>query len=425
MEVRKGYKQTEVGTIPEDWEVNVLDELTIKIGSGITPTGGETVYKEDGRPFVRSQNIGWGQLILDDIAFIDDETHQTFPNTEIKLNDVFLNISGASIGRSSYANKMLIGGNVNQHVCIIRVIEEKINPIYLNLFILSRNGQKQIDSLQSGGNRQGLNIGQIKKFKIPLPSTKSEQTAIATALNDADALIISLEKLIEKKRAIKQGAMQELLKPKDGWEERSILQLADNKKELFDDGDWIEAVHITTEGIRLLQTGNIGIGKFLDKEGKKYIFPQSFEKLKCKEIHKGDLLICRLAEPAGRACVLPKIDEEKIITSVDVTIFRPRNEVANRIFMSYIFSTGKWLNAVSELCGGTTHKRISRGSLGKLKVTVPSSVEEQTRIATILSDMDAEITALEQKLGKYKLIKQGMMQELLTGKIRLNQDLQD
>jgi len=117
----KGYKQTELGTIPNDWEVTTLGDTTLKIGSGITPTGGERVYKKDGRPFLRSQNVGLGELLMEDIAFIDDVIHATFNATEIKLRDVFLNITGASIGRSAIADERVVNGNVNQHVCIISV----------------------------------------------------------------------------------------------------------------------------------------------------------------------------------------------------------------------------------------------------------------------------------------------------------------
>jgi type I restriction enzyme S subunit len=202
------------------------------------------------------------------------------------------------------------------------------------------------------------------------------------------------------------------------WEEKTIFQLADNKKEFFDDGDWIEAQHITDEGIRLIQTGNIGIGSFVEKESKKYIYNDSFVRLACKELKKGDLLICRLAEPAGRACVFPEINEEKVITSVDVTIFRPRCEIANRYFLVNVFSTKHWFKLISEMCGGTTHKRISRGALGKIKIILPS-LQEQTAIANILSDMDAEISQLEGRRAKMGELKQGMMQELLTGRIRL------
>jgi len=210
MEVKPGYKQTDVGVIPDDWEQACLGDNTIKVGSGITPTGGEAVYTESGRPFVRSQNIGNACLLLDDIAFIDDQTHHTFITTEIETGDVFLNITGASIGRSALADDRVAGGNVNQHVCIIRTKVNRLDPKYLNYFLLSDAGQKQIDSFQAGGNRQGLNFGQIRSFLIPIPSPV-EQYAIATALSDVGALLTSLDQIIAKKRDIKQAAMQALL----------------------------------------------------------------------------------------------------------------------------------------------------------------------------------------------------------------------
>ncbi|TVL98585.1 MAG: restriction endonuclease subunit M [Candidatus Brocadia sp. WS118] len=219
--------------------------------------------------------------------------------------------------------------------------------------------------------------------------------------------------------------MQELLTGKKRlpgfsgeWGVNTLLELCGSKKELFDDGDWIEAEFVIDEGIRLIQTGNIGIGVFVEKDTKKYISPESFNLLKCKEIHEGDILICRLAEPAGRACILPNIGEAKMITAVDVTIFRPLETLADRKFLISILSTSSWFNIVNEKCGGSTRTRIARSELGKIKIKLPP-LREQTAIAQILSEMDAEIDALEKKLAKYRLLKQGMMQELLTGKIRL------
>lgn len=423
-QLKKGYKLTELGVIPEDWGVTSIGKIAIKVGSGITPTGGNRVYKQEGRPFLRSQNVGWGCLFLDDIAFIDEETHSTFAETEIKIGDVFLNITGASIGRSSIADSHVEGGNVNQHVCIIRTDETLLFPRFLNLILLSSLGQKQIDSFQAGGNRQGLNFSQVRSISIPFPPLP-EQRSIATVLSDTDALLESLDRLIAKKRDLKQAAMQQLLTGKtrlpgfEGeWEVCSLYEISEYQKALFDDGDWVEAEHITDKGIRLIQTGNIGIGQFIEKDAKKYIYEASFYKLRCKLLQVGDVLISRLADPAGRACVLPDIGEEKVITSVDVTIFRPHPEIANRGFLVQYFSTKEWFSQVLDHVGGTTHKRIARGALGKLKVLFPS-LEEQTAIATILSDMDAEIAALEQRRDKTRALKQGMMQELLTGRIRL------
>ncbi|MBA5872253.1 MAG: restriction endonuclease subunit S [Nitrospira sp. CR2.1] len=210
-EIKPGYKQSEVGLIPNDWNQYTIRDIATKVGSGVTPTGGIRRYKEFGRPFVRSQNVGWGSLLLDDLAFIDEETHSAFPATELKKHDVLLNITGASIGRTTLADDRLVGGNVNQHVCIIRLDASKAIPKFINLFLLSSLGQRQIDSFQAGGNRQGLNFSQINSLKIPLPPTKAEQTAIAAVLSDMDAEIAALETKLAKARQLKQGMMQELL----------------------------------------------------------------------------------------------------------------------------------------------------------------------------------------------------------------------
>jgi len=194
----------------EKWTQGELGKSALKIGSGITPKGGEKNYKSFGKPFIRSQNIGWGYLILDDVVYIDDMTHDSFSSTEIKENDVLLNITGASIGRSSLADKQIVGGNVNQHVCIIRVNVKQLHPSFLNQFILSSNGQKQIASFQAGGNREGLNFGQIRSFLIPTPPTIEEQIEIANCLNSIDTLIILQTNKIDTLKIYKNGLTQQM-----------------------------------------------------------------------------------------------------------------------------------------------------------------------------------------------------------------------
>ncbi|NOT89195.1 MAG: hypothetical protein HOP03_13585 [Lysobacter sp.] len=202
------------------------------------------------------------------------------------------------------------------------------------------------------------------------------------------------------------------------WEAISIFDLSDRRKELFDDGDWIEAEYLTSSGIRLIQTGNIGEGQFTDKESKKYISEESFKKLGCKALQVGDLLICRLAEPAGRACILPYIGEERIITAVDVTIFRPPSSLADRRYLVNVFSTPRWFQFVNERCGGSTRTRIARGELGKIKIPLPP-IPEQRAIAEALGDMDALLGALDRIIAKKCDLKQAAMQQLLTGQTRL------
>ena len=192
------------------WKGVDLGSKTTKVGSGITPNGGDKNYKQSGRPFVRSQNVGWGELILDDVAFIDEETHCSFSSTEIKVLDVLLNITGASIGRSAVADGRIAGGNVNQHVSIIRVKAAELNHFYLSQYLISPEGQKQIDSFQAGGNRQGLNFAQIRAFTIPLPPKVCEQHRIASCLSSLDDLISSQTQKLEALKTHKKGLMQQL-----------------------------------------------------------------------------------------------------------------------------------------------------------------------------------------------------------------------
>ena len=187
----------------DEWKTAKLGNLTIKVGSGVTPRGGESVYTDKGHPFVRSQNVGWGTLILDDIAYIDEDTHQKQKSTELKNGDVLLNITGASIGRSSIVDNRILNGNVNQHVCIIR-LNEKAVPNYICNYLLSRYGQKQIDSFQCGGNRQGLNFEQIKSMIVKLPHIE-EQKQITKLLIAIDKRISTQNKIIDNLQSLIKG----------------------------------------------------------------------------------------------------------------------------------------------------------------------------------------------------------------------------
>ena len=191
-----------------EWEKCRLGELAIKVGSGTTPKGGVNVYKSTGHYFIRSQNVGNGVLLLNDIVYIDEKTHQRQISTELKKDDVLLNITGASIGRCAIATSQIQGGNVNQHVCIIR-LEKTVNPLYICYFLLSHRGQKQIDSFQAGGNRQGLNFEQIKSFSLSLPM-RDEQDKISRLLFLLSARIATQNKIIEDLEQLKSALTNQL-----------------------------------------------------------------------------------------------------------------------------------------------------------------------------------------------------------------------
>jgi type I restriction enzyme S subunit len=186
-----------------EWERSKLGYLTTKVGSGSTPRGGNSVYIERGHCFVRSQNVGMGVLLLDDIAHIDDNTHKKQIATEIKENDVLLNITGASIGRTAVATYLIAGGNVNQHVCIIRT-NDLLNHNYLCNYIQTKKIQNYIYSLQTGGSREGLNFEQVRSFPICYPS-EIEQIKISHLISLLDRRIATQSGLINKLESLISG----------------------------------------------------------------------------------------------------------------------------------------------------------------------------------------------------------------------------
>jgi type I restriction enzyme S subunit len=373
MDVKPGYKQTEVGIIPEDWDVKTLGDITSKVGSGITPTGGVKVYKEYGRPFLRSQNVGWGLLILDDIVFISDEIHGTFQGTEIKPNDVFLNITGASIGRSAVADKRVFQGNVNQHVCIIRPTDSLLNSYYLNYFLLAQQGQKQIDSFQAGGNRQGLNFEQIRSLNISLPPTLAEQERIAGALSDVDGLIEGLQRLIDKKRLIKQGAMQRLLNPyengqlKKGWQVKRLGDLC----------------------------GQITTGKL---DANAMILDGDYPFFTCAKEHyliNTYAFDCEALLVSGNGANVGYVHYFDGKFNAYQRTYVISDFLVNVRYLKFYLDRNLEERINVEVNAGNT-PYITMGTLADMLICVPPS-EEQEAIATTLSDMDAEIEALEQK----------------------------
>ena len=184
--------------------------MATKVGSGSTPKGGDAVYTSIGHYFVRSQNVGMGFLMLDNIAHINDDIHQKHKATEIYENDVLLNITGASIGRTAVATKELEGGNVNQHVCIIRT-NSKVNPKFLCDYIQTQRIQNHIKSLQTGGSREGLNFEQIRSFPISLPSI-NEQNKLTCLLDKINERIATQVRLIEDLKKLRCAIVEKMFK---------------------------------------------------------------------------------------------------------------------------------------------------------------------------------------------------------------------
>lgn len=421
-EIKQGYKQTDIGVIPEDWEVKPIGKLGLfSKGNGISRAESNTGII----PCVRYGEIytTHDNYIKKFYSFISREVANRAK--KLKVGDVLFTASGET--KEDIGKNVAFIDNIEAYAGgdIIILSPKNADSLFLGYLFNAPYVVTQKANKGQGDAVVHITKDSLRDIVIAIPESISEQTAIATALSDTDALIAALDKKIAKKQQIKQGAMQQLLTGKKRlpgfsgeWVEKSIWDIAEKNKSSLNDGDWIESPYITNEGIRLLQTGNIGIGLFKDKTEKKFISEESFDMLNCKEVLPNDILICRLAEPAGRTCLAPK-SSTKMITSVDVSIFRPNEELYDRRFLLYILNTPEWFSEINDRCGGSTRTRIARMQLGSICINIPENKSEQTAIAQILTDMDKEIARLEKKRDKYKEIKAGMMQVLLTGRVRL------
>jgi type I restriction enzyme S subunit len=202
-----------IGEIPEYWNNTILRYYVNKVGSGVTPRGGSEVYVDEGVIFIRSQNVHFEGLKLEDISRITIDTHNGMNGSKVSYNDLLLNITGGSIGRCCVVlneDEM----NVNQHVCIIRTKKDKLSPFFLNYFIRSKVGQTQVDYYQTGGNREGLTGENIKNFKISFPMIQEQQEIVEYLdkhTKEIDDLVSMEQNKIELLKEYRQSLVSEVI----------------------------------------------------------------------------------------------------------------------------------------------------------------------------------------------------------------------
>jgi len=424
--IPSGYKPSPLGIIPEEWEVKRLGEITTKIGSGITPRGGQNVYVTNGHPFMRSQNVSNGHLLLDDIVYIDDSTHQKQISTEIKPYDVLLNITGASIGRCAVAEKSIVGGNVNQHVCIIRLKNKNLS-YYVCSFLLSYLGQKQVDSFQAGGNREGLNYDQISSFKICVPPL-NEIDQITNILSLWDTAIAKQTALIEQLTLRKRGLMQQLLTGKKRlkgfeWEWKEV-RLGKCGKFLSNNTLSREQLNERSGTVQNIHYGDVLI-KYpsildCDEVTLPFINESAYKDSMTDFVKNGDIVISDTAEDetVGKACEVQNIGTNRILAGLHTMLFRPDEGLFSPFFLGYYINSEVYHSKLIPLIQGIKVCSIGKQAIQNTIVIIPS-IDEQNAIASVLVNADKEIEIQKQKLAAMQEQKKGLMQVLLTGKRRI------
>jgi type I restriction enzyme S subunit len=429
--VTVGYKQTEVGLIPEDWEVTQLSNLCERISVGLA-TSVTKYYRSKGVPIVRNMNIKDGYFDGTDMLYLAPEFAKANLSKAANVLDVITVHTGSNIGLTCVLPEGF--DNCQTFTTLITTTKKKVlNPFYLSLHMASQDGKNEIARLQVGGGKGNLNTGELKQYLISYPKSIEEQTAIANALSDVDALITELEKLVAKKQAIKTATMQQLLtgrtrlpqfalredgtpkgtKPSElgempeDWE---VVTLGDIGQTVI--GLTYSPNDVADFGTLVLRSSNVQNGKLAYADNV-YVNMDLPERVIVKQ---GDILVCvrnGSRQLIGKCALIDK-DAEGSAFGAFMSIFRTKYSV----FVFYQFQSDLIQNQINEIMGATINQITNKDMFG-FKITLPSDEKEQTAIATTLSDMDAEIQELEQRLSKTRQIKQGMMQELLTGRTRL------
>ena len=401
----------------EDWEERKLSEMAnFSKGNGYSKAD----LAEEGHPVIL-----YGRLYTKYETIIENvDTFAELKEKSVISNggEVIVPASGETpedISRASVVDVsgVALGGDLN----IIKTKSE-LDPIFLALTISNGSQQKEMTKRAQGKSVVHLHNSDLKEVNLLYPKL-DEQVKIGSFFKKLDVSITLHQRKLDLLKETKKGFLQKMF-PKNGakvpeirfpgftedWEQRKLNDFISGD---ISDGDWIEKEHIKDEGkYRIIQTGNIGNGVYIDKEkSAKYMDQNSFDILKANEIFPGDLLVSRLAEPAGRTVILPNI-EDRMVTAVDVTILR-QNENFDAYFLLSQMNTSKILNKVSKNVSGTSHKRISRKNLEK--VTIDStSIEEQNKIGAFFKQLDDTIALHQRKLDLLKETKKGFLQKMFV-----------
>ena len=270
----------------------------------------------------------------------------------------------------------------------------------------------------TGATVQGVKLPFVKSLQIPVPPL-AEQRRIVGVLDEAFEGLATAkanaEKNLQNARALFESHLQSVFTQRGpGWVEKNLGDLC----EVFADGDWVESKDQSSEGIRLIQTGNVGQGVFKDRADKaRYISEATFKRLRCTEIFDGDCLISRLPDPVGRSCILPDTGE-RMITAVDCTIVRFDQKQLLSKFFNHYSQSDDYIRTVAKECTGTTRNRISRSNLALTTIPVPP-IAEQKRLASEFDSMREETQRLarlyELKHAALAALKKSLLHQAFSG----------
>jgi type I restriction enzyme S subunit len=409
--VPSGYKKTEVGMIPEDWSVKrVADLAVVKTG----PFGSalhERDYVDDGTPIVTVEHLSDYGLVHENLPMVSDSDRRRLSVYELRVGDIVFSRVG-SVDRNSLVGPSENGWLFSGRLLRVRTTNKNVSPKYLSYHFHSEPFKGRVREVAVGQTMASLNTKILNGILAVIPGSIGEQNAIATALSDADALIESLDRLIAKKRAIKQAAMQQLLTGKTRlpgfsgeWRTKRIGDIC------FIRVGTSKARHITPGGRFLI----VDMGS-VSRDGR--LIASKPTNYNGDYLTQGELVMPK--DDIGGGGIIGKvayIDSDCRYVLGDHVYALTVHDGDSR-FLSYKINSHSVNADLRTKVSGSAQLGLARNAVLQQKVSIPS-LREQTAISKVLSGIDAEVGALEQRLKKVRHIKQGMMQQLLTGRVRL------
>jgi len=421
-----------VGSIPKNWKLTKIKWLLNKIGSGVTPRGGAQVYQDIGIPLLRSQNIHFYGLRLDDVAYISEEIYHSMIRSAVKPGDVLFNITGASIGRCTYAPSSLGKANVNQHVCIMRPREKTISTEYLAFSLSSHLGQQQVFSNQMGTSREGLNYEQLGDFLVAFPPIP-EQHAIADFLDRKTAQINTLiekkqrqiELLQEQRTALINQAVTKGLDPTVPMKDSSIEWLGEipaHWKVIRNRFLFREKVHRSKTGQETLLMVHQKLGVVERNKYMKHRPVIADSLVGYKVCAKDDLVLNRMKAHLG---VFYKVPQPGIV-SPDYTVFNKISNIETEYYQHLFRHPGYVIEFI----------RNSKGvALGFFRLYTPEfydifslapPVEEQREILAFIHQqtglIDQQMSLNSQLINYLKEYRTALISAAVTGRIDVREE---
>ena len=415
--VKQGYKQAELGVIPEKWTVSTIgaiaDVKTGPFGSALHAND----YVQDGTPIITVEHLGETGLTRQNLPKVSAEDRRRLSAYSMQEGDIVFSRVGA-VDRNAYVTAAENGWLFSGRILRLRAKSEELSTRYLGYYFKAEETKERVRGVAVGQTMASLNTKLMNAFKVVLP-TVEEQKNIAALLSNMDTLISTLEKQISKKKAIKQGAMLELLTGKrrlPGFEGEW------NKCKLGSLGVFVKGTGISRNQSNSGNLPAVRYGELYTKH-QNYVtnyFSHISEEVaaNAQRVSRGDILFAasgETKEEIGKCAAI--IHETDVYAGGDMLVFRPATQL-NPVFMGTLLNTADVCKQRAEKGQGDAVVHIHADALSSINVMIPN-IEEQQAIADILLGMDKEIELLESKLGKYRQVKQGMMQQLLTGKIIL------